>query len=559
MTLGFDNEKYLKEQSDEIRRRAGKYGRLYLEFGGKLINDFHAARCLPGYDPNVKLRLLQTLKDQAEVILCLFSGDIERKKMRADFGISYADDALKLIDDLRGLGLTVRGVVITRYQEQPAVMQFRAKLERRGVRVYYHYKTAGYPADVDTIVSDIGYGKNEYVQTEKPIVVVTAPGPGSGKFATCLTQIYHEYRAGKTAGYSKFESFPVWNLSLDHPLNIAYEAATIDLDDKNMIDPYHKEAYGVETVNYNRDVDAFPLLVAIWQKMTKGVCPYKSPTDMGVNRIGFGIIDDAVVQEASRQEVIRRYFRYVCDFAMGMTDRDSVARADALMQKLGLKPEDRIPVEAARQAAQDARDAGKGKEKEGGSIVSGAAIQLKDGRIITGRNSNELHATAAMVLNAVKTLAGIPAQIHLIAPNVIQSVAHLKRDLLRGSYPSLSLEEALIGLAVSCTTNPAAAIATEKLVELNGCEVHLTRPACAASAAASRATPTLPRTPSPWRGSESKTPSRLVRTGSAATQRLARVHWKGPRVTRGPFQCTRTGPSQHRAPVRSARRTTGAS
>ena len=270
MKLGFDNEKYLKEQSEEIRRRAGKYGRLYLEFGGKLMNDFHAARCLPGYDPNVKLRLLQTLKDHAEVILCLYSGDIERKKMRADFGISYADDALKLIDDLRALGLTVRGVVITRFQDQPAVKLFRAKLERRGVRVFYHYKTAGYPADVDTIVSDIGYGKNEYVPAEKPIVVVTAPGPGSGKFATCLAQIYHEYRQGRAAGYAKFESFPVWNLPLDHPLNIAYEAATIDLHDKNMIDPYHKEAYGVETVNYNRDVDAFPLLVAIWQKMTKG-------------------------------------------------------------------------------------------------------------------------------------------------------------------------------------------------------------------------------------------------------------------------------------------------
>ena len=474
MKIGFDNEKYLSEQSEEIRRRAEKYGKLYLEFGGKLMNDLHAARCLPGYDPNVKLRLLQTLKDQAEILLCIYSGDIEHKKMRADFGISYADDALKLIDDLKALGLLVRGVVITRYEGQPAAQQFRQRLENRGISVWFHYVTQGYPSDVATIVSDEGYGKNDYVPTERPIVVVTAPGPGSGKFATCLSQIYHESRQGRKAGYSKFESFPVWNVPLEHPLNVAYEAATIDLKDCNLIDPYHLQAYGIETVNYNRDVDAYPLLRAIWEKMTDGECPYKSPTDMGVNRIGFGIIDDAVVQEASKQEVIRRYFRYVCDFAMGMTDRDSVARADALMQKLGLKPEDRIPVEAARQAAQDARDAGKGKEKEGGSIVSGAAIQLKDGRIITGRNSNELHATAAMVLNAIKTLAGIPAQIHLIAPNVIQSVAHLKRDLLRGSYPSLSLEEALIGLAVSCTTNPAAAIATEKLVELNGCEVHLT-------------------------------------------------------------------------------------
>lgn len=472
MKLGFDNEKYLAEQSEEIRRRAGKFGKLYLEFGGKLINDFHAARCLPGYDPNVKLRLLQSLKDHAEVILCLYAGDIERKKMRADFGISYADDALKLIDDLRSLGLTVRGVVITRYQEQQAVKLFRAKLERRGVRVYYHYKTAGYPADVDTIVSDMGYGKNEFVKTEKPIVVVTAPGPGSGKFATCLTQIYHEYRMGKVAGYSKFESFPVWNLPLDHPLNIAYEAATIDLNDKNMIDPYHLEAYGIKTVNYNRDVDAFPLLVAIWQKMTKGACPYKSPTDMGVNRIGFGIIDDEVVRQASKQEVIRRFLRYQCQFAEGTTDRESVDRAKDLMESLGLKPEDRVVVEAARQSAEEARLRGKGKA--GGTIVSGAAIQLKDGRSVTGRNSDEMHAAAAMVMNAVKAISGIPAQIPLIAPNVIQAIAHMKQDILKVGYTSLNLDEALIGLAISSTTNPAAQIAMEKLNELRGCEVHMT-------------------------------------------------------------------------------------
>ena len=472
MKIGFDNEKYLSEQSEEIRRRAAKYGKLYLEFGGKLINDFHAARCLPGYDPNVKLRLLQTLKDQAEVILCLFSGDIDRKKMRADFGISYADDALKLIDDLKRLGLLFRGVVITRYTGQVAAQQFRQRLENRGIKVFFHYVTQGYPADVETIVSEAGYGKNEYVPTERPIVVVTAPGPGSGKFATCLSQIYHEYRHGKKAAYSKFETFPVWNMPLEHPLNVAYEAATIDLKDCNMIDPYHLQAYGKTTVNYNRDVDAFPLLRAIWEKMTGGECPYKSPTDMGVNRIGFGIVDDAVVQEASKQEVIRRAFRYMTDFALGTTDRDSVARADSLMQKLGLKPEDRIPVEAARQAAQNAKEAGKGKA--GGVIVSGAAIQLKDGRIITGRNSDEMHAAAAMMLNAVKELAGIPAQIPLIAPNVIQSIAHMKHDILKGGYTSLNLDEALIGLAISCTTNPAAQIATEKLNELRGCEVHMT-------------------------------------------------------------------------------------
>lgn len=472
MKLGFDNEKYLREQSEEIRRRAGRFGKLYLEFGGKLMNDFHAARCLPGYDPNVKLRLLQSLKDQAEVILCIYAGDIERKKMRADFGISYDADAMKLIDDLRNLGLLVRGVVITRYQEQPAVQQFRAKLERRGVRVYYHYKTAGYPADVDTIVSDMGYGKNEYVKTERPIVVVTAPGPGSGKFATCLAQIYHEYRQGNIAGYSKFESFPVWNLPLDHPLNIAYEAATIDLKDKNMIDPYHLEAYGQSTVNYNRDVDAFPLLVAIWQKMTKGKCPYKSPTDMGVNRIGFGIIDDEVVRFASKQEVIRRFLRYQCLFAEGSTDRESVERAKQLMDSLGLKTEDRVVVEAARRAAEEAQIAGKGKA--GGTIVSGAAIQLHDGRIVTGKNSDEMHAAAAAVINAVKTLSGIPAQIPLIGPYIIQAVSHMKQDILKVGYTSLNLDEALIGLAISSATNPAAQIAMEKLNELRGCEVHMT-------------------------------------------------------------------------------------
>ena len=472
MKLGFDNEKYLSEQSEEIRRRAERFGKLYLEFGGKLMNDFHAARCLPGYDPNVKLRLLQSLGDQAEILIAIYSGDIEHKKMRADFGISYADDALKLIDDLKGLGLLVRGIVITRYAGQPAALQFRQRLENRGINVWFHYVTQGYPADVATIVSDNGYGKNDYVPTERPIVVVTAPGPGSGKFATCLSQIYHESRQGRKAGYSKFESFPVWNMPLEHPLNVAYEAATIDLKDFNMIDPYHLQAYGKTTVNYNRDVEAYPLLRAIWEKMTDGECPYKSPTDMGVNRIGFGIIDDDIVREASKQEVIRRNLRQLCDFALGVTDRDSVARVDALMHKLDLKNEDRIPVEAARQAVQDAKDASKGKA--GGSVVSGAAIQLKDGRIVTGHNSDELHATAAMILNAVKLLAGIPNQIHLIAPNIIQSIAHMKRDILKGGYTSLNLDEALIGLAISCTTNPAAAIATEKLAELRGCEVHLT-------------------------------------------------------------------------------------
>ena len=472
MKLGFDNEKYLKEQSEEIRRRAGKYSRLYLEFGGKRMNDFHAARCLPGYHPNVKLRLLQTLKDQAEVILCIYSGDIERKKMRADFGISYADDAMKLIDDLTVLGLVVRGVVITRYEGRKAVQQFRQKLESHGIKVYYHYKTQGYPADIDTVVSDDGYGKNEYVPVQRPIVVVTAPGPGSGKFATCLSQIYHEYKLGMRVGYSKFESFPVWNMPLHHPLNIAYEAATVDLNDKNMIDPYHLAAYGKTTVNYNRDVDAYPLLKAIWEKMTGGECPYKSPTDMGVNRIGFGIIDDAVVQEASRQEVIRRYMRYQCLYAEGATDAETLGRAKMLMDSLSLKTEDRRVARAAREAAEAARQQGKGKA--GGLIVSAAAIELKTGEIVTGRNSDELHACSAVILNAVKKLAGIPDSLPLLAPSILQSIAHMKHDILKGGYTSLNLDEALIALAISATTNPAAQLAMEKLTELSTCEVHMT-------------------------------------------------------------------------------------
>ncbi len=473
MKIGFDNEKYLAEQSEEIRRRAAKYGKLYLEFGGKLINDFHAARCLPGYDPNVKLRLLQSLRDQAEIILAIYAGDIEHKKMRADFGISYADDALKLIDDLKSLGLLVRGVVITRYTGQPTAKLFRSRLEHRGISVWFHYVTQGYPTDVETIVSEAGYGKNEFVPTERPIVVVTAPGPGSGKLATCLSQLYHEHRRGMKAAYSKFETFPVWNMPLEHPLNVAYEAATIDLKDRNMIDPYHLQAYGKTTVNYNRDVDAFPLLRAIWEQMTGHECPYKSPTDMGVNRIGFGIVDDEVVREASKQEVIRRYFRYLCDFAKGTTDRESVETADALMRKLSLKPEDRIPVEAARQAAQSAKEAGKGKA--GGEIVSGAAIVLKDGRVITGRNSDDMHAASAMMLNAIKALSGIPEQIPLIAPDIIRSITHMKHDILKGgSYTSLNLDEAIIGLAISCTMNPAAQIAAEKLNLLRSCEVHMT-------------------------------------------------------------------------------------
>lgn len=456
MKTGFDNETYLAEQTEEILHRAEQNGnKLYLEFGGKLMHDMHAARVLPGYDPNVKLRLLQKLKDQAEIVLCIFAGDIERKKMRADFGISYDSDALKLIDGLRSWGLLVRAVVITRFSGQHAAKQFRARLEHRGVKVYYHYVTQGYPADINTIVSSEGYGANEFVKTERPIVVVTGPGPGSGKLATCLTQLYHERNQGRSAGYAKFETFPVWNLPLEHPVNVAYEAATVDLNDSNMVDPYHLQAYNKVSINYNRDVDAFPLLRAIWERMTQEECPYKSPTDMGVNRVGFGIIDDAVVCEAAKQEVVRRYFRHVCEYASGQSEHVTVDRVELLMQKLKIDPEDRIVVKPSRQAGQDARKQGKGRN----GIFCGAAVQLKDGRIVQGKNSEQMHAAASMVLNAIKVLAGIPDQIHLIAPQVVQSIVHMKHDILKGKFTSLNLDEALIGLAISCATNPAAQIA----------------------------------------------------------------------------------------------------
>jgi len=468
---GFDNEKYLAEQSEEIRRRAEQNGnKLYIEFGGKLMHDMHAERVLPGYDPNVKLRLLQKLKDQAEILLCIFAGDIERKKMRADFGISYDADALKLIDGLRSWGLTVRAVVITRFSGQHAAKQFRARLEHRGVKVCYHSVTQGYPADVDTIVSEDGYGANEFVETERPIVVVTGPGPGSGKLATCLTQLYHERRRGRMAGYAKFETFPVWNLPLDHPVNVAYEAATADLRDFNMVDPHHLQAYGKIAINYNRDVEAFPLLRAIWERISNEPCPYKSPTDMGVNRVGFGIVDDEAVREASKQEIIRRYFRHASEYAAGQIEQSTLDRAQEIMLKVGLTPEDRGIVEPARRAGRDAMLEGKGRN----GVFCGAALQLRDGRVVTGKNSEQMHAAASVVLNAIKVLAGIPDPIHLIAPQVVESIVRMKRDILRGKYTSLNLDEALIGLAISCATNPAAQLAMERLIDLRDCEMHMT-------------------------------------------------------------------------------------
>jgi uncharacterized protein (UPF0371 family) len=469
--VGFDNDKYLEEQTKAILDRVNLFDhKLYLEFGGKLLFDYHASRVLPGFDPNVKMRLLKRLRDDSEVVLCIYAGDIERKKIRADFGITYDSDALKLIDDLDECGVRVGAVVITRYDNQPSATVFKNKLERRNLRVYTHRFTKGYPTDVDTIVSSEGYGANEYILTNKPIVVVTGPGPNSGKLATCLSQIYHDYHRGVRAGYAKFETFPIWNLPLKHPVNMAYEAATADIRDFNMIDSFHLEAYNEKTVNYNRDVEVFPVLKRIIEKITGESSFYKSPTDMGVNRAGFGIIDDDTVKTAAVQEIIRRYFRYACEYAIGVADRETVQRVELLLEYLGGRPEDRVVVKPARQAALEAEKNGKGNE----GIYCGAAIQLADGSIVTGKNSSLMHAASALVLNAVKHLANIPATMHLLPPNIMESISHFKKDVLKGKMVSLDLEETLIALSISATMNPAAQLAVEKLKDLAGCEVHMT-------------------------------------------------------------------------------------
>ncbi len=470
-TIGFDNEKYLNEQRNSILERVKLFdNKLYLEFGGKLMFDFHAARVLPGYDPNVKMRLLQKLSDSADIILCIYAGDIERKKVRADFGITYDADALKLIDDLRDWGISICAVVITRFENQPAASIFKNKLERQNIKVYTHRYTKGYPTDVDLVVSDEGYGANQYIETKSPLVVVTGPGPGSGKMATCLSQVYHEHRRGIRSGYAKFETFPIWNIPLKHPVNIAYEAATADIGDFNLIDPFHQEAYGKIAVNYNRDVDTFPVLRRILERIMGGTSMYKSPTDMGVNCAGFGITDDGAVREASRQEAIRRYFRYSCEYALGFASRETVQRVELLMDELGVRQEDRIVVEPARKAAIEAEEKGKGNE----GIYCGAAIELQDGAIVTGKNSPLFHAATSVILNAIKRLAEIPDRIHLLSPQIIESIKNMKGDVLGAKSVSLNLEETLIALSIGAATNPTAHAAMEKLKELASCEMHMT-------------------------------------------------------------------------------------
>jgi uncharacterized protein (UPF0371 family) len=471
LKTGFDNEKYLAQQTEEILARIERFNnKLYLEFGGKLIFDMHASRVLPGFDPNVKIRLLQKLRDKADIILCIYAGDIERKKMRADFGITYDADAMKLIDDMGDWGLSITSVVITRYEEQPGAAQFKDKLERRGISVYTHAFTKGYPTDVDTIASDRGYGANPYIETSKPLVVVTGPGPNSGKLATCLSQIYHEHKRGVYAGYAKFETFPIWNLPLKHPVNVAYEAATADLQDINMIDPFHLEAYDKKSVNYNRDIQAFPVLKRILDRVMEGGSCYASPTDMGVNRAGFGVVDDEAVREAARQEIIRRYFQYSCEYAIGYASAETVERAELIMKEIGASAEDRCVVAPARKAAVEAEESGRGD----GGIFCGAAIELPDGTIVTGKNSPLMHAASSLVMNAIKTLAGIPDQIHLLTPVIIDSITNLKRDIMQKRSVSLNLEETLIALSISATANTAALAAMEQLKMLSGCDIHMT-------------------------------------------------------------------------------------
>lgn len=468
--IGFDNEKYLQLQMQMILQRMEQCdGKLYLECGGKLLFDMHASRVLPGYDPNVKMRVFQAFKDKLDVIICINSKDIERGKVHGDFGISYDVEVFKMIDDFAAWGIEVRRVVITRFRGEPNSVTLKERLERRGVSVYFHTPIPGYPNDVDMIVSDEGYGRNPYIPTERPVVIVTAPGPGSGKLGTCLGQLYHDYKAGRHSGYSKFETFPIWNLGIDHPVNVAYEAATADIGDFNMIDHFYVAATGQIAVNYNRDLEAYPLLRRILEKITGKEAVFNSPTAMGVNCCGFGITDDEVVRWASKQEIIRRYYRCACEYAQGLGSIDAVHRCKELMERCGITVEDRPAVGPEREALKLAQEQNKGNR----GVSCAAAIELKNGLVVTSHNSPLMHAASAMILNALKCLAGIPEGIDLISSQIIQSITDMKRDNLNGRGVSLNLDETLICLAMAATVNTAAKSALEHLSELRGCECHL--------------------------------------------------------------------------------------
>lgn len=456
---GFDNDKYIALQSQKIRDRIDQFGgKLYLEFGGKLFDDFHASRVLPGFLPDSKLRMLLSLKDEAEIIVVICAEDIEKNKVRGDLGITYDVEVLRLIDAFRTCGLYVGSVVITRYSMQPSVVAFEKRLERLGIKTYRHYRIEGYPSDARLIVSEEGYGRNDYVDTERSLVVVTAPGPGSGKMAACLSQLYHEHMRGIKAGYAKFETFPIWNLPLRHPVNVAYEAATTDLDDVNMIDPFHLEAYGETRVNYNRDVEIFPVLSAIFNKIY-GYCPYKSPTDMGVNMAGYCIYDDDAVCEAANQEIIRRYFNAMCLQRKGLCDSEPVYRNELLMNQADLRVNDRKVVPAARARAES-------------TGMPAAAIELRDGKIITGKTSDLLGASSAMLLNALKYLAGIDDDCTLISCEIIEPIQRLKTKNLGNRNPRLHTDEVLIALSICAVTDPNARHALDMLSGLRCTEMH---------------------------------------------------------------------------------------
>lgn len=457
--IGFDNDCYVKLQSEHIRERISKFGgKLYLEFGGKLFDDYHASRVLPGFKPDSKVSMLKELKDEAEIIIVVNSGDIEKNKVRGDLGITYDLDVLRLIDAFRGIGLYVGSVVLTRYAEQPAAIQFEQRLESLGIKVYRHYPIDGYPSNIPLIVSEKGFGKNQYIETSRELVVITAPGPGSGKMATCLSQLYHEHLRGKKAGYAKFETFPIWNLPLEHPVNLAYEAATADLNDVNMIDPFHFSAYGETTVNYNRDVEIFPVLKATFEQIF-GSCPYKSPTDMGVNMAGNAIINDQVVCEAANQEIIRRYYHTMCELKQGMANEETVYKLDLLMKKAELSKENRPIVIKAEEIALK-------------NDAPAAAIELNDGQIVTGRTSLLLGACSSMLLNALKVLAGLDDSVKLLSPDVLEPIQKLKVGPLGNHNPRLHVEEILLALAVCAATDSKAKQALEQLPKLRNCEMH---------------------------------------------------------------------------------------
>lgn len=460
MKIGFDNKLYVQKQTEYIKKRINQFdNKLYLEFGGKLFDDYHASRVLPGFDVNGKIKLLQEFKEQSEIIFCINAADIEKNKVRADFGITYDLDVLRTIDHMRNMGLIVNSVVITQFKEQPSATIFRKKLEMRGIKTYLHFPIVGYPTDINKIVSDDGYGKNEYILTTKPLIVITAPGPCSGKLATCLSQLYHEYKRGVKAGYAKFETFPIWNIPLNHPINLAYEAATADLKDVNMIDPFHLEAYNKTTINYNRDVEVFPVVKTILHRITGDANIYKSPTDMGVNMAGYGICDDTIVRNASSQEIIRRYYKAICDNKKGLCDIDTANRISLIMQKIKISKDDRLVIESANQTFQ----------ASGRQSVS---IMLHNSRLITGKISNLMNAGASAILNSIKILAGIDDSVHLIDPCVLEPIINLKGSIFNATNTILTIEEVLIALSISASTNETVSKAMSMLDKLNGCEAH---------------------------------------------------------------------------------------